>query len=305
MRLHDGVLFFPVTPFDDAGAVAPDVLAKHVADGMAHRPGGVFAACGTGELHALDLPEHELTVRAAREVVDGRVPVVAGAGGPLALAREQARQAQRAGADGLLLLPPYLVGGPQQGIVDYVTDVAAASELPIVLYQRGQVRFDVDALRTLAAHPRVVGLKDGAGDFDLLQRQLLALRADLGDGLGSDFALFNGLPTAEFTMPAYRGIGMTRWSSAAFAFLPEVANAFHDAHVGGDVDRERELLTRFYAPLVRLRDQVPGYAVSLVKAGVRLRGLDVGGVRAPLVDPSPQHLAELESLVAVGLELAE
>lgn len=301
--VDDGVLFFPVTPFDADGAVAPDTLAKHITDGLAHRPGGVFVACGTGEMHALDTAEHLLATRTAVEVAAGTVPVVAGAGGPLAVARTQARQAADAGADALLLLPPYLVGGPAHGIAAYVTQVVEASDLPVILYQRGQVRFDVEVLRRLAAHPQVVGLKDGTGDVDLLTRQVLALRADLGEALGREFLLFNGLPTAELTMPAYRGMGVTRWSSAAFCVVPEVATAFHDAHVGGDVDREQQLLTEFYAPLVALRDRVPGYAVSLIKAGVRLRGLDVGPVRPPLADPTANDVADLERLVHRGLEL--
>lgn len=57
-------------------------------------------------------------------------------------------------------------------------------------------------------------------------------------------------------------------------------------------------------PLVELRDLVPGYAVSLVKAGVRLRGLEVGGVRPPLLDPSPEHVARLEKIITAGLEIA-
>ena len=65
--------------------------------------------------------------------------------------------------------------------------------------------------------------------------------------------------------------------------------------------RER-LLTEFYAPLVRLRSKVPGYAVSLIKAGVRLRGLDVGGVRPPLAEVTDEHLAELRELIKVGLD---
>lgn len=301
MNLHDRVLFFPVTPFDRTGGVAADVLAKHVTDGLAHEPGAVFVACGTGELFSLDLDEQQRAVRAAVEAVAGRVPVIAGAGGPLPHARAHARQAQDAGADGLLLLPPYLVGGPQEGIARYVEEVADASDLPVICYQRTQVRFTPATIRRLARHPRVVGLKDGTGDFELVQSLVLALREELGDD--HDFALFNGLPTAEFTVPAFRGIGVHRYSSAAFCFVPEVASAFHAAHVAGDVVRERQLLTGFYAPLVALRDQVPGYAVSLVKAGVRLRGLDVGTVRPPLVEPTSAHLAELERLIGAGLEL--
>jgi 5-dehydro-4-deoxyglucarate dehydratase len=73
----------------------------------------------------------------------------------------------------------------------------------------------------------------------------------------------------------------------------------------GDEPRRRELLDRFFRPLVALRDAVPGYGVSLIKAGVRLGGLEVGGVRPPLIDPRPEHLAELERILAVGRELID
>src|SRR5690606_23107819 len=123
------------------------------------------------------------------------------------------------------------------------------------------------------------------------------------ESAGADFTFFNGLPTAELTVPAYRGLGVNLYSSAAFAFAPEIALAFYRAITSGDEELVRRLLTGFYRPLVELRDQVPGYAVSLVKAGVRLRGLDVGGVRPPLVDPSPEHVTELEKIIAAGLEI--
>ncbi|WP_344296151.1 dihydrodipicolinate synthase family protein, partial [Streptomyces synnematoformans] len=61
----DGILFFPVTPYDDAGSVPEDVLAGHVADGVAHGAGAVFAACGTGEFHAVDGAEHRRVRRTA------------------------------------------------------------------------------------------------------------------------------------------------------------------------------------------------------------------------------------------------
>ena len=305
MKLLDKVLFFPVTPFgrEPGGGVQRDVLAELVADRLAYEPGAVFVACGTGEFHAMDVGEHDAAMRATVAAVDGQVPVIAGSGGPLPVARAFARQAQAAGADGLLLMPPYLVGGASDGMVAYVEHVAASSELPIILYQRSQVRFTTEAIRRLAQNPRIVGLKDGTGDVELVQQLVLALHEELGDQVGDVFTLFSGLPTAEFTVSAYRGLGVDRYSSAAFCFIPEVASAFHAAHVAGDAERERELLTGFFAPLVHLRDQVPGYAISLVKAGVRLRGFDVGSVRAPLTDPTPEHLRELERLIGVGLDL--
>jgi 5-dehydro-4-deoxyglucarate dehydratase len=260
----------------------------------------VFTACGTGEFNALDLDEYTRVVSTAVTATAGRVPVFAGAGGPLPAARSLARAAAAQGADGLLLMPPYLVTGPASGLVRYVREVTEAAGLPVVIYQRGNARFTPKAVAELAQVPNVVGFKDGLGDFDLLQRIILTVRG----ATGKDFTFFNGLPTAELTVPAYRGLGVNLYSSAAFAFAPEVASAFHKAVTSGDELLTQQLLTAFYLPLVELRDLVPGYAVSLVKAGVRLRGTDVGGVRAPLVDPSPEHVARLEKILAAGLEAA-
>jgi 5-dehydro-4-deoxyglucarate dehydratase len=90
------------------------------------------------------------------------------------------------------------------------------------------------------------------------------------------------------------------YSSAVFCFAPEISLGFYNAVTSGDTARTNRLLTDFYLPLVELRDKVPGYAVSLVKAAVVKSGLDVGGVRPPLVDPSPEHLAELDRIIAAG-----
>lgn len=294
----DGVLFFPVTPFDGDGRLAPNVLAEHVEQGLAHSPGGVFAACGTGELHALAPEEFSTTVSTAVRTTAGRVPVLAGAGGPLPAAVDHARRARHAGADGLLLLPPYLVGGPPEGLLRYVEAVTAATDLPVVVYQRGQAVFTADTAVAAARLPNVVGFKDGLGDMERMQAIVVAVRAAVGE----EFMFFNGLPTAEVTVPAYRGIGVSLYSSAVFCFAPEVALAYHRAVVSVDLAAQRRLLADFFLPLVRLRDRVPGYAVSLVKAGVRLRGLDVGSVRAPLVEPAPDDLTALRRLVERGLD---
>ncbi|WP_160050986.1 5-dehydro-4-deoxyglucarate dehydratase [Nocardiopsis sp. FR4] len=296
----DGILFFPLTPFDSGGGVNEDVLAEHVASGVEHGAGGVFAACGTGEVHALSAAEHAAVVRRSVEVTAGRVPVVAGAGGSVGTAIDQARAARELGADAVLLLPPYLVGAPQRGLVEYVRTVTSAVDIPVVVYQRGSMVFTPQSAAELAAIPTVVGIKDGVGDLGLVHQIVLAVR-----GLrGEEFTFFNGLPTAELTVPAYASVGVPLYSSAAFAFVPEVANAFYTAFHGGDP--LAETLTReFFEPLVRLRDRVPGYAVSLVKAGARLRGVDVGGVRAPFVDPTPEEEATLGELIETGLSLVK
>jgi 5-dehydro-4-deoxyglucarate dehydratase len=81
---------------------------------------------------------------------------------------------------------------------------------------------------------------------------------------------------------------------------PDVANAFYRAYREDDLDLQRRLQDAFYTPLTVLRDSTPGYAISLIKAGLRLSGVPVGGVRPPLSDPSPEHLARLEEILAAG-----
>ncbi|MFE9438713.1 5-dehydro-4-deoxyglucarate dehydratase [Streptomyces sp. NPDC006602] len=299
MKFH-GVLFFPVTPFAADGSLDEERLARHIEAGVAARAGGVFVACGTGEFHALTPEEIERATRIAVQATAGRVPVLTAAGGPVPVARDQAARVERAGADGILLLPPYLVSAPQHGLVRYVREVTDATGLPVVFYQRGTARLTGSTAAEIAALPGVVGIKDGLGDIERMHRIVRAVRA-LPDG--QDFQFFNGLPTAEMTAPAYRGIGVDLYSSAVFAFAPEIALAFHRALAENDEALVDTLLDEFYGPLVELRDEVPGYAVALVKAGVTLRGLAVGGVRAPLVDPTPEHVARLAKLIDHGLEV--
>lgn len=296
----DGVLFFPVTPFGTDGGLVEDVLAEHVARGVEAGAGGVFVACGTGEFHALEPAEVERAVAVAVEATAGRVPVFSGAGGPLPTTKRIADAAARAGADGLLLLPPYLVTNPPKGLVRYVTEVAEASELPLIVYQRNNAVFTPETAVEIASLPNVIGFKDGLGDIDLLQRIVLAVRSAVDE----PFQFFNGLPTAELTVPAYRGIGVDLYSSAVFCFAPEISLGFYNAVRAGDDALVTSYLLEFYKPLVELRDRVPGYAVSLVKAAVRGTGLDVGGVRPPLLDPTPEHVAELEKIIAAGRSLS-
>jgi 5-dehydro-4-deoxyglucarate dehydratase len=150
--------------------------------------------------------------------------------------------------------------------------------------------------------PNVVGLKDGFGDIDLMTRIVASVRGS-GHPRAADFMFFNGLPTAEVSAWAYRSIGVPSYSSAVHCFAPGIAHAFHRALGNGD-DATRDILLRgFYLPLVALRDETPGFAVSLVKAGARLRGDKVGGVRPPLRDPDAGQTARLEKIIENGLAL--
>ena len=159
------------------------------------------------------------------------------------------------------------------------------------------MRFSARTAARIAEIPTVIGIKDGHSDLDALQRIRLSTP--------EDFLFFNGAATAEMQARSYAAIGVPAYSSAVHAFAPEIAKAFFTALRAGDQERVERLLREFYFPLVELRDRQAGYAVALVKAGARLRGLPVGPVRAPLIDPAPADVADLEKLIETGLALVD
>lgn len=297
--MFNGLLYFPITPYLDDGSVDLAALAAQVSRGVDAGAGGVFAACGTGEFSALEPDEYGQAVRAAVDAIGGRVPVFAGAGGPVRTARRFADRALDAGADGILLLPPYLTEASGAGLVEYVRQ-ATRADLPTIVYNRANARFSEDSAVAVARLPQVIGFKDGAGDLDLMSRIVRAVRDDVGD---APFLFFNGMPTAEVSQRAYRAIGVPRYSSAAFAFAPRVALAYYDALETGDGALLDALDRAFYHPLARLRAKGAGYAVSLIKAGVELAGHRAGGVRPPLTEVAPEHRAELSQILTSGLRV--
>lgn len=292
----DGIMSFPVTPFDSGGEIALDVFRRHVSDQLAAGPGALFIACGTGEFFSLDPAEYGQLAAAAVQVVGGSVPVFAGAGYGIRQARPYLQAAREAGISGLLVMPPYLVQAPQQGLIGYYETIAAESQLPVIVYQRDNVRLDPGTVVRLAGIPGIIGLKDGRGDIELMTR----IRSALRQGGHEDFLLLNGTPTAEVLQPAYSAIDVPLYSSAVHCFVPEVAHGFYNALVAGDSALTGRYLDEFYRPFIELRSRGAGYAVALVKAGIRSTGLDVGGVRVPLADPTPEHCRELDRIIEQG-----
>src|SRR3954470_20511045 len=259
MRLH-GLLSFPLTPFTADGKVNLAVLADHVEQQLAAGPSGLFVACGTGEFTSLSLPEYRDIVGTAVRVTAGRAPIFAGTGGGPAMARDFATAAAEAGADGLLLLPPYLVHSTPAGLVEHIRHVAEATALPLTVYQRANAVLDPAAAVALLDVPTVAGIKDGRGDVSAMLRLVTAIRTS-GHPRAAGFGFLNGLPTAELSVQAYCAIGVECYSSAVLCFAPDIARAFYDAVESGDEATTRRLLAAFYLPFVALRDLVPGYAV--------------------------------------------
>lgn len=290
-RVGEGLLSFPVTHFNQHLAFQSKPYQEHIAWLLSHKPAGLFAAGGTGEFFSLTLSEYAAVVRAAVAETAGQVPLVAGCGYGTAMAREFARAAEEAGADGLLLLPPYLVGAEQSGLAAHVEAVCASTKLGVIMYNRDNAVLDDTTLEQLCDRcPNLVGFKDGVGDIERMTR----IYVRLGDRL----TYIGGLPTAEtFALP-YLEMGVTTYSSAIFNFVPNFALEFYAAVRSRDHAKVFAGLREFVLPLIQIRNRRKGYAVSIVKAGMHAIGRSAGPVRPPLVDLTQSELQELTNLIA-------
>jgi 5-dehydro-4-deoxyglucarate dehydratase len=289
-RLAAGLLAFPVTHFTNALSFDEHGFREHIEWLLSHGPAGLFAAGGAGEFFSLTLGEFAHVVRAAVEQTRGRVPVIAGCGYGTAMAREFAHAAEDAGADGLLLMPPYLVNSEPAGLVQHVADVCASTRLAVIVYSRDNAVFDEQMLDELCERaPNLVGFKDGTGDLECMRR--------IRERVGERLTCICGMPTAEAFALEYFAMGFATYSSAIFNFVPRYALEFYRAAVRDDRDEVEWRMAELVRSLVELRQRGRGYAVSIVKAGMRAVGRPAGPVRPPLTELRTEEMKLLEELV--------
>jgi 5-dehydro-4-deoxyglucarate dehydratase len=289
-RIGAGLLSFPVTPFKADFSFDETQYRANLDWLCGYDVAGLFAAGGTGEFFSLTPAEVEQVVMVAVAETRGRLPVLAGVGYGTAIAKDMAAAVERAGADGILLLPPYLMFSEQEGLAAHVAAVCGATRLGVIVYNRDNCILNEDTLARLCERcPNLVGYKDGIGDIELMTR----VYARLGDRL----TYIGGLPTAEtFALP-YLEMGVTTYSSAVFNFVPEFATAFYAAVRRQDREVVYAGLRDFILPLIAIRNRKKGFAVSMIKAGMKVVGRDSGPVRSPLIDLTPAETAEVEALV--------
>ena len=289
-RIGGGLLSFPVTHFDAQNRFAESAYRQHCSWLMQQEIAGLFAAGGTGEFFSLTPAEVSAVVAAAVAECSGRLPVIAGCGYGTAMAIEMARETQARGADGLLLMPPYLVGASQEGLEQHIEAVCRAVSIGVIVYNRDNAIVSDETLARLCErNANLVGFKDGVGDIELMTR----IHLRMGDRL----TYIGGLPTAETFAAPYLKMGVTTYSSAIFNFMPAWALAFYRA-----VRNEQQALVAaglrdFVIPYIALRNRGRGYAVSIVKAGMRAIGRPAGAVRSPLTELNGQEFEELRELI--------
>lgn len=289
--LTSGLLSFPLTDFDADLRFDPRGYAGRLEWLMPYGASVLFAAGGTGEFFSLEPQEYATVIKTATDTCRGRVPIVGGAGGGTTLAIRYAQEAERNGAQGVLLLPHYLTEATQDGLVRHVEAVCRSVKIGVIVYNRGATRLTADSLARLAERcPNLVGFKDGLGDVE----RIVSIRQKLGDR----FAYVGGMPTHEVYAAAYKALGVPVYSSAVFNFIPRTAIEFYNAYAAGDTATTGRLLDEFFLPYLAIRNKGQGYAVSIVKAGATLAGRTAGPVRPPLSDLKPAEVEELAALIA-------
>ncbi|MFM0207034.1 5-dehydro-4-deoxyglucarate dehydratase [Paraburkholderia sediminicola] len=289
--VSEGLLSFPVTDFDEQGDFRADTYAERLEWLAPYGATALFAAGGTGEFFSLTKSDYANVIRTATETCRGKVPILAGAGGPTRVAIEYAQEAERLGANGLLLMPHYLTEASQEGIAAHVEQVCkAVKNIGVIVYNRANSKLNADTLERLADRcPNLIGFKDGVGEIEAM----VTIRRRLGDR----FSYLGGLPTAEVYAAAYKALGVPVYSSAVFNFIPKTAMDFYRAISADDHATVGKLIDEFFLPYLAIRNRRQGYAVSIVKAGAKLVGHSAGPVRAPLTDLTEEEMAQLDVLI--------
>ncbi|MBO0602582.1 5-dehydro-4-deoxyglucarate dehydratase [Sporosarcina sp. E16_3] len=290
-----GILGFPVAPMDAEGKLDLHGLGKNIEFLVENGLSSVFVACGAGELHAISNEEYRLMVEVAVEKTKGKVPLYTGVGGNIAHALEQANISKELGAEGYLILPPYLIDPSQDGIYNYLSTIIESTDLNAIVYQRDNCILESQTLQKLCELPQLVGYKDGVGNMEL--------NVEFTHLIGDRLEWINGMPLAEVTMAAYVNLGFTSYSSAISNYIPHISAKYYEALLSGNKEVLNELYENVIFPIHRIRKQKKGYAVSLIKAGMQIVGLPITtNVRAPIAPVEEEHYEELKVIIENALK---
>lgn len=277
-----------VTPFKDDLSIdwqGLEKLAVHLVD-SGHD--GIVLNGTTGEAPTTSDDEKVEIIKVVRKAVSGRAKVIAGAGNnETSHSIEQAKMAANAGADGLLVVTPYYNKPPQAGIEAHFRAMAGATDVPVMLYDipgRTGVQIEPDTLVKLAEHPNIVALKDAKGD--VASTSWVIKRSGIPVYSGDDIL---NLPLLS--------VGAVGFVSVCGHTVGSDLREMLDAWFAGNSARALEIhqkLLPVYTGTFRTQGAI------LTKAALTLMGLPGGFVRLPLVDATPEQIAQLRRDLADG-----
>jgi 4-hydroxy-tetrahydrodipicolinate synthase len=278
-----------VSPFDVSGALDLDRAAELAAYLVDEQGNDGLVISGTGgEAPTTTDAEKSDLLEAVVAAVGDRAHIVAGVGTfDTVHTMHLAQQAAKAGAHGLLVVTPYYSRPPQAGVLAHFRAVADASDLPMLLYDipgRTATPIPTETLIELAAHERIVGVKDAKGDLAGTARVLAE----------TDLAFYSGNDADTLPLLSIGAVGVVGTSTH---FCGRETQAMIAAYERGEVAEALRLhrqLLPIYTGIFRTQGTI------LVKAGLRLRGLDVGPVRLPLVDATDHEISHLQQDLAAA-----
>ncbi|PAF15604.1 5-dehydro-4-deoxyglucarate dehydratase [Shouchella clausii] len=290
-----GILGFPVAPMDTNGKLDLRGLEKNIHFLMDEGLSSIFVGCGAGEFHAISNEEYREMVEVAVAATKGKVPLYTGVGGNISHALEQTKISEELGAEGYLILPPYLIDPSPEGLYNYLSTLIASTSLNAIVYHRDNCQLNLDILQRLIDYPQLVGFKDGIGNNEL--------NNELTHVIGDRLEWINGMPLAEATMASYVNLGFRSYSSAISNYIPHISQIFYDALLNEKKDVLNDVYQEVILPIHRIRRQKKGYAVALIKAGMEIVGLPIGtSVRPPVASVEKEHYQQLEQIIKKALE---
>ena len=284
-----------VTPFDVDGSLDLDAaagLASYLVDELGND--GLVISGTTGEGPTTSDAEKADLLRVVLDAVGDRARIVAGVGTfNTEHTLELAATAAKVGAHGLLVVTPYYSKPPQAGIVEHFRRVADATEVPVMLYDipgRSAVAIATDTMLRLAEHPRIVAVKDAKGDLTASARVIAQ----------TDLAYYSGDDAMTLPLLSVGAVGVVGTSTHFSAVgTKQLIEAYLDGEVATALRLHQQLLP-IYTGVFATQGCI------LVKAGLRLQGRDVGGLRSPLIEATAAEVEGLRSaLAAAGLPTGE
>ncbi|MGP7996888.1 MAG: 4-hydroxy-tetrahydrodipicolinate synthase [Streptosporangiaceae bacterium] len=283
-----------ITPMTSDGAVdypGAARLATYLVDEM--RNDGLVISGTTGESPTTSNEEKDRLLRAVIEAVGDRASVVAGVGtNDTAHTRELARQAERAGADGLLVVTPYYNKPPQPALVAHFTTVADSTGLPVLLYDipgRTGTPIRTESLIQLAQHPRIVAVKDAKGDLFAGSQVMLA----------TDLVFYSG---DDLLNLPWLSVGAAGFVSVVGHVVGDRLHDMIDAYLAGRTGEARQIQRELLPVCAGIMTRTQGAIAT--KAALNLLGLPGGTLRAPLMDATAAEVEQLRTdLVAGGVKL--
>lgn len=281
------VLTAMVTPFDQNGEIdfnATKMLVEHL---ITNGTDGLVVAGTTGESPTLTTEEKIELFKCVVKAAAGRVHVIAGTGSNNTQASiSLTKLAEETGVDGIMLVAPYYNKPSQEGLYQHFKTIAESTSLPVMLYNipgRSIVNISVETIVRLSEIPNVVSIKEASGNLDAM--------AEIISKTPSDFTLYSGDDGLTIPVLAIGGTGVISVASHIIGNdMQEMINAFKNGDVQKAAAIHRNLL-----PIMRALFIAP--SPSPVKAALNLNGIQVGGVRLPMVPLSNKEQSALEKVL--------